>query len=158
MLTYKTSLVTLVVGLILGYLGQRSRFCTISGVRDFYLMRDPYRLKGFLGVIIGGIIGFTAVNLFNGNLQDFLHPGSIEIMPILSEGFNISPVALVPVTLIGAFFMAYFSVMAEGCPYRQHIIAGEGRISGMLYLLGLICGVLFFDVVLVPLLQVISML
>ena len=87
MLTFKTSIITLVVGMILGYLGQRSRFCTISGVRDFYLMRDSYRLKGFLGIIVGGIIGFGAVNIFNGKLQDFLHPGSFEVMPILADGF-----------------------------------------------------------------------
>ncbi|MBR6332106.1 MAG: YeeE/YedE family protein [Dehalococcoidales bacterium] len=158
MLTFKTSIITLVVGMILGYLGQRSRFCTISGVRDFYLMRDSYRLKGFLGIIIGGIIGFGAVNIFNGKLQDFLHPGSFEIMPILADGFNVEPLILVPVSLLGAFVMAYFSVMAEGCPFRQHVIAGEGRLSGILYLLGLVSGVLFFDIVLVPILQVISLL
>jgi uncharacterized membrane protein YedE/YeeE len=157
MLTLKTSLITLVVGMIVGYLGQRSRFCTISGVRDFYLLRDPYRLKGFIGVLIGGIIGFAAVNFFGGTLQSFLHPGSIEFMPLLSDGFNMEPIILVALSLFGAFGMAYFSVMAEGCPFRQHVIAGEGRISGMFYLAGLICGVLFFDIVLVPLLQVISM-
>ena len=31
---------TLMIGLILGYLGQRSRMCFIGGIRDFILVRD----------------------------------------------------------------------------------------------------------------------
>ncbi|MFH1662892.1 MAG: hypothetical protein ABH934_03120 [Chloroflexota bacterium] len=55
--------VTLIIGIILGYMGQRSRFCIISGIRDFYLIRDAYRLKGLIGIIIGGILGFSIFNL-----------------------------------------------------------------------------------------------
>ncbi|MFH1662891.1 MAG: hypothetical protein ABH934_03115 [Chloroflexota bacterium] len=53
--------------------------------------------------------------------------------------------------------MAFFSTMAEGCPFRQHIIAGEGRISGLLYIVGLVVGVIFFDIVIVPYLQLLTL-
>jgi len=150
-------LASLIIGLIVGYLGQRSRFCTISGIRDFYLVKDPYRLKGLIGIFIGATLGFTLVNLFGGNLQDFTKTGGWETMPMLINGLNVQPLILVPLSAIGAFGMAYFSVMAEGCPFRQHVMAGEGRLSGILYIAGLVVGVVFFDIVIVPYLQLLTL-
>jgi uncharacterized membrane protein YedE/YeeE len=49
--------------------------------------------------------------------------------------------------------MAFFSVIAEGCPFRQHVMAGEGRIAGVVYLAGLVGGVILFDIVAAPLLR-----
>lgn len=141
--------VTLIIGIILGYMGQRSRFCTISGIRDFYLIRDAYRLKGLIGIIIGGIIGFSIFNLAGGNFPGF---------PLLSQGLNVQPLIFLPISIIGGFGMAFFSVMAEGCPFRQHVMAGEGRMSGILYLAGLVIGIIFFDVVIVPYLQAFTLL
>ncbi len=141
--------VTLVVGLIIGYMGQRSRFCTISGIRDFYLVRDTYRLKGLFGIIIGGVLGFSIFSLVGGDFPGF---------PLLPDGLNIEPLILIPLSVVGAFFMAFFSVMSEGCPFRQHVMAGEGRISGMMYIGGLVVGVIFFDVVIVPYLQLLTLL
>ncbi|MDX9986914.1 MAG: hypothetical protein RBR99_05625, partial [Dehalococcoidales bacterium] len=89
--------VTLIVGLVLGYMGQRSRFCTISGLRDFYLVKDSYRLKGLIGIIIGGIIGFNLVKLISGKL-DF--PGVPEF-PMLSQGLAVEPIVLLPLSIIG---------------------------------------------------------
>ncbi len=141
--------VTLVVGIIIGYMGQRSRFCTISGIRDFFLVRDAYRLRGLFGIIIGGIIGFSLFGLLGGDFPTF---------PMTSQGIRVETLILIPLSVVGAFGMAYFSVMAEGCPFRQHVITGEGRISGFLYIGGLVFGVLFFDVVVVPYLQLLTLL
>ena len=136
------SLVTLVIGLMIGYMGQRSRFCTISGIRDLYLVRDAYRFKGLVGIVIGGILGFSLFKLAHGSFPGF---------PSLSQGLSdMKPFSLIPLGLVGAFGMAFFSTMAEGCPFRQHVMAGEGRLSGLLYLVGLIVGVIFFDLVIAP--------
>jgi uncharacterized protein len=155
---WEIALATLVLGTIVGYLGQRARFCTISGIRDFYLVKDPYRLKGLIGIFLGALIGFTVVNLFSGNLQDFTKPGTFQAMPMLTGGLNVQPLILLPLAAIGAFGMGYFCVMSEGCPYRQHVMAGEGRLSGLLWLLGLVVGVVFFDIVIVPYLQLLTLL
>ncbi len=150
-------LASLIVGIVVGYLGQRSRFCTISGIRDFYLVKDPYRLKGLIGIFLGAVIGFTLVNFFGGTLQDFFKRDGWEFMPMLVDGLNVQPLVLVPLSAVGAFGMAYFSVMAEGCPFRQHVMAGEGRLSGILYIAGLVVGVIFFDIVIVPYLQLLTL-
>jgi uncharacterized membrane protein YedE/YeeE len=154
---WKIGLATLIIGTIVGYLGQRSRFCTISGIRDFFLVKDSYRLKGLIGIVIGGVVGFALVNKLGGTLSDFTRPGRWQFMPMLTDGLNVTPSILIPLSAVGAFFMAYFSVMAEGCPFRQHVMAGEGRLSGILYIAGLVAGVVFFDVVIVPYLQLLTL-
>jgi len=156
MAAWKIALSTLVLGAIVGYLGQRSRFCTISGVRDFFLVKDSYRLKGLIGIIIGGVLGFALVNRMGGKLANFTNPGGWEFMPMLRDGLNIAPAVLIPVSAVGAFLLAYFSVMAEGCPFRQHVMAGEGRSSGMLYIAGLVAGVVFYDFAIIPYLQTLT--
>lgn len=138
---------TIIIGIILGYMGQRSRFCTISGIRDFYLVRDTYRLKGLIGIVVGAVLGFTIFGLLGGDFPGF---------PVLSRGFDIEPLSLLLLVFVGGFGMAFFSTMAEGCPFRQHVIAGEGRLSGILYLGGLVAGVVFFDIVIIPYLQLIT--
>jgi uncharacterized membrane protein YedE/YeeE len=154
---WKIGLATLFIGMIVGYLGQRSRFCTISGIRDFFLVKDSYRLKGLIGIVIGGVIGFTLVNKLGGTFSSFAKPHGWQFMPLLTGGLNVIPSILIPISAVGAFFMAYFSVMAEGCPFRQHVMAGEGRLSGIIYIAGLVLGVVFFDVVIVPYLQLLTL-
>jgi len=144
---------TLVVGIILGYMGQRSRFCTISGIRDFYLVRDAYRLKGLIGIIIGGIIGFNAVNWISG-ASDL--PG-LPDFSMIHEGLYVEPMILLPLATIGALGMGFFSVMSEGCPFRQHVMAGEGHLSGILYLVGALFGIMFFNIVITPYLQLLTL-
>lgn len=135
------SMATLVVGVLIGYLGQRSRFCIISGVRDYFLLRDSYRIKGLLGLIIGGVIGYTAFKLMGGDVPNF---------PI---GIDIEPVGNLIASVIGGLGLGFYSVLAEGCPFRQHVMAAEGRKSAMFYLLGFYIGIVYFQTVTVKWLE-----
>ena len=40
---------TLIIGLIAGFLGQRSRMCFVGGIRDLYLIKSTYLFKGLIG-------------------------------------------------------------------------------------------------------------
>ena len=123
---------TLVVGVLIGYLGQRSRFCTISGIRDYLIRRDTYRPRGLLGLIIGGALGFSMFKLVGGDVPNFPMP-----IQVGSVGFVIAAV-------IGGLGLGFYSVLAEGCPFRQHVMAAEGRKSAMFYLLGFYIGIVYF--------------
>jgi len=129
------SVVTLVVGVLIGYLGQRSTFCTISGVRDFFLLKNTYRLKGLLGIIAGGVIGYTAFKLMGGDVPSF---------PL---GIDVPSAGVLIASIIGGLGIGFWSVFAEGCPFRQHIMAAEGKEGAMFYLFGFYTGIVYFFIV-----------
>ena len=59
------------LGLIVGYLGQRSRMCSIGGLRDFVLVRDTGLLKGAAGaLLVASWVAFGAVRLISGTDAD----------------------------------------------------------------------------------------
>lgn len=127
---------TLVVGVLIGYMGQRTRFCPISGIRDYFMLRDSVRLKGLFGIIIGAAIGYALFGLIGGDVPDF---------PLGVEGLDSSGVLIAAV--IGGFGLGFFSVFAEGCPFRQHVMVAEGRQGAMYYLLGFYIGIVYFNYV-----------
>ena len=128
-------LATLVIGLLIGYLVQRSRFCSIGGFRDFFLARDTYLLRGFLGVLIGAAAGFIVFKLLGGKIEGF---------PL---GMDLPPAAALIAMIIGAAGLGFCSVLAGGCPTRQHVMAAEGKESAVFYLVGFYVGIVYFFLV-----------
>ena len=57
--------ISLVFGLAMGFVGQRSRFCTMAAVRDYILMRDPHLLRGLIALVLAAF----ATNLVTGYFQ-----------------------------------------------------------------------------------------
>jgi len=128
---------TLVIGVIVGYLGQRSRMCFIGGIRDFILVRDGYLLKGLIAFGLTAWIAFPLVGLVAGT------------RPAL---FGVSDVITVVLTTLGGFGVGYFSTLANGCPLRQHVLAAQGVRSSIAYLAGFFAGAVIFHVWAAPLL------
>jgi uncharacterized protein len=58
------SIVTLILGILLGYLAQRSRICFIGGLRDFILVRDTELLKGVLAFFVTAWLAFSVAGAF----------------------------------------------------------------------------------------------
>ena len=51
-------ILSLVVGLIIGFTAQRSRFCLVGGIRDYMIVKDKYLLKGFAALILTASVLF----------------------------------------------------------------------------------------------------
>ena len=60
------AIATLVIGVILGYLGQRSRMCFVGGIRDFILVRDTALLKGLIAFGLTAWLMFPLAGLIAG--------------------------------------------------------------------------------------------
>ncbi len=116
-------LVSLIVGLAIGFLAQRSRFCTMGAIRDFVLFRQTHLLFGFIGLIVAAFI----TNLLVGQF----HPG-FEGQPVAhtKHVWNFAGMALA-----GLAFC-----LAGGCPGRQLFLAGEGDGDAAVFVLGMIVG------------------
>ena len=78
---------------------------------------------------------------------------SMAPMAVVGEDIKIKGLQIFSVTipneiiayLICAFIIGFFSTLANGCPLRQHVMAGSGNQSSVLYLLGFYAAILFYD-------------
>ena len=120
--------VALIVGLIVGALAQRSRLCTVGGIRDAMMFKDFKLLYGFIAVIIAVIIGnFITGNFITGNFN---------------LGFEGQPVAHTDGlwNALGMALVGWGSVLLGGCPLRQLVLAGEGSADSTITVLGMMVG------------------
>lgn len=138
---------TLVLGFVIGYLGQRSRLCFISGYRDLYLTRDTLLLKGVGGAFLGALGGFVLIRLFHGAVPGF--------PLLLSARLQLSGASVV-ITILAGLAVGAAGVLAGGCPFRMHVLAAEGRKTYWYYLLGFYAGLVFYNIVTGPLLGMIG--
>ena len=119
-------LLSILAGLLVGAIAQRSRLCTTGGIRDLILWKSPGKLVGVLGLVLGAL----AVNLAFGQFR---------------LGFTGQPVAHTDALAnFAAMGVAGFAaVLMGGCPLRQLVMAGEGDADAGAALAGMLLGALF---------------
>jgi YedE family putative selenium metabolism protein len=115
--------IALGVGLGVGILAQRTRFCTMGAFRDLILFRQTHLFSGVAALVVAAFI----TNLI---LKQF-HPG-----------FADQPVAhTMEVWNFGGMVLAGLAfALAGGCPGRQLFLAGEGDGDAAVFVLGMIVG------------------
>ena len=115
--------ISLAAGLITGLLAQRSRLCTMGGIRDLILFRDTHLFMGLVALIVVAFVGKLATGMFN--------PGFLE-QPVAHNDaiWNFMGLAVV----------GFAAVLAGGCPMRQLVLAGEGNSDGLITVLGMVAG------------------
>lgn len=122
--------ISLLIGLLVGFLAQRTRMCFVGGWRDLIMVRDTYLFGGIAGFFIGAL----AVNLI-------LAYGSGEV-----RFFNLSFFGQ-PVShdhhlwnFLGMALAGLTATLLGGCPLRQTILSGEGNADAGITVLGLLVG------------------
>ena len=148
--------VSLILGIIFGYLGQRARMCFIGGIRDYFLVKDTYLLKGLFSFFISAFLGFFIFHFLSSSLKTF--PWIINgktFLPIPGDPISSSSKIISHIILatVGGFGVGFFSVIAGGCPLRQHVMASEGSKSAISYLLGFYFGAIVFHKFIAPLIK-----
>jgi YedE family putative selenium metabolism protein len=115
--------ISLAVGLFIGIIAQRSRFCTMGAIRDFVLFRQTHLLFGFIALIAAALVTNVVFGQF--------HPG-FKGQPVAHtlHAWNFAGMALA-----GLAFC-----LAGGCPGRQLFMAGEGDGDAAIFVLGMIVG------------------
>jgi uncharacterized membrane protein YedE/YeeE len=140
------SIATLLLGFVIGYLGQRSRLCFISGYRDFFLTRNTALLRGVAGAFLGALGGYILFSHLGGTIPEFPIFAHAGIANFSSEWL---------IMLVGGIGVGVVGVLSGGCPYRMHVLAAEGRKSQWFYLLGFYLGLVFYNLVTVHLMVMI---
>ena len=124
--------ISLIAGLIVGALAQRTRLCMVGGIRDAVLFKEFKLLFGFIAILVSALI----CNL---------------ILTGVSEGtyFNLAmegqPVAHTDWLWngLGMLLVGFGCVLLGGCPLRQLVLSGEGNGDSSVTVLGLIAGAAF---------------
>lgn len=118
--------ISLVVGLFVGFVAQRSRFCTMGAFRDVILFRQGHLLSGVLALFVAAAV----VNALLGQV---------------SIGFEGQPVAHTQQVwnFAGMLLAGLCFALAGGCPGRQLFLSGEGDGDAAVFVLGMIVGAAF---------------
>ncbi|MDR2444125.1 MAG: YedE-related selenium metabolism membrane protein [Deltaproteobacteria bacterium] len=114
---------SLLIALVIGFVGQRSRFCSIGAFQDVLLFKSWHL---FLGVVAFVVAAFAA-NLAFGQF----HLG-IDGQPIAHK--------LQLWNFMGLVVVGLGSALGGGCPGRQLFLAGEGDGDAAVFVLGLLAG------------------
>ena len=114
---------SIVAGLVIGFLAQRTRFCTVGGIRDVVLMRDLHLLSGVGGFLIAAFV----MNL----IYRQFHAG-FEGQPAAHNTHWLNFAGMV---LAGLSF-----TLAGGCPGRQVFLCGEGDGDAAVFVFGMLTG------------------
>ena len=119
-------IISIIVGLCVGFLAQRTRFCTMGAFRDIILMRDFHLFSGVVALLASAFVVNFTIGQFN--------PGFIK-QPVAHANHLWNFGGMV---LAGLAF-----ALAGGCPGRQLFLAGEGDGDAGIFVFGMIIGAAF---------------
>jgi len=120
---YAPVLIALAVGLVVGVLAQRSRFCTVGAFRDMILLRDSHLFNGVAALVLAALVTNLALGQFR-------------------LGWAGQPVAHTSIlwNLGGMLLAGLAFTLAGGCPGRQFFLWGEGDADAGMFVFGLVVG------------------
>lgn len=140
-------LLTLSLGIIIGYLAQRSGFCSIGGLRDLMMFKHTRLFIGYLALIVSALFGYLIFwviipaafpNFYWAATQD----NPLTPIPGAPGGLEVGSYILL--AIIGGFGMGILGVILGGCPLRQIVMSSEGNYRSLFYVIGLIIGAIIF--------------
>ncbi len=119
-------LLSLACGLLIGFLAQRTRFCSVGAIRDVVLFKDSHLISGLLAL---GVAAFIT-NLILGQFK------------LGYAGMPISHTSLLW-NILGMVLAGLAYTLAGGCAGRQLFLSGEGDMDAGVFVLGMFTGAAF---------------
>ncbi len=126
---YAALAVSLVIGLGVGFLAQRTRMCFAGGWRDLFLVKDTYLFSGIAAFFVAALV----TNYIAGN---FGADG------IYHWGFTNQPVAHTDHlwNFFGMGLLGLAATQIGGCPLRNLVLCGEGDTDAAMTVMGYLAG------------------
>jgi len=118
--------ISLAGGLLVGFLGQRSRLCFAGGFRDIFVMRSGHLFWGIFALLVVMVIGNIALGNFH-------------------LGFAGQPIAHADHlwNFFGMLLVGLCATLLGGCPFRQLIMVGNGNTDSAITVFGMLAGAAF---------------
>ena len=123
--------ISLLAGIIVGGLAQRTRLCMVGGIRDAILFKEFKLLLGFAAIFAAALVTNLILTATSGSY--------------FTLGFDKQPVAHNDAlwNALGMLLAGFACVLLGGCPLRQLVLAGEGNTDSALTVTGLMLGAAF---------------
>ncbi len=115
--------ISLAVGLLIGVLAQRSRFCTMGAFRDLLLFKQGHLFLGVAAFFVAALITNLILGQFHAGFEKQPIAHSMQLWNFLG------------MTVAGLAF-----TLAGGCPGRQLFMSGEGDADAAIFASGMIVG------------------
>ena len=133
---------------------QRTRFCSIGGWRDIFLVKDFYLFSGLVAFVVGALATNYIVGNFGTSGLFGLNLGSPHGDILYHWGFTKQPRALPYTdihggssalsqyiwTFLGFGLVGLAGMQMGACPLRNTVLAGEGDTDAGISVLGYIAG------------------
>ena len=119
-------IISLVVGLGIGFLAQKSRFCTMGAIRDLILFKQTHLFLGLVGLTAAAFVTNLVLKQFNPGFAG-------QAVAHTMHFWNFAGMVLA-----GLAF-----TLAGGCPGRQLFLSGEGDGDAAVFVVGMVMGAAF---------------
>jgi len=139
-------IVTLLLGLLIGYLAQRSGYCSIGGFRDYFLFRHTRLLSGYLALIAASFAGYLLFWLITPAAMEhfFWAVTSGPATPVPGAPGGLDTAAYLLFSVVPGFFVGFIAVRIGECPIRQTVMASEGNYRAAWFFIGMCVGSVIF--------------
>ncbi|WP_094243666.1 YeeE/YedE family protein [Tetragenococcus halophilus] len=107
-----------IIGILLGFIMKRSRFCLAGNLRDAYLEKKSKGIYAFLSIILTTSLIYFTMTL-------------LGIIPERPEQASFSLLA----ATIGGLMFGFGAILANGCVVSSLLKVGDGRLAGVMSLL-----------------------
>lgn len=151
-------IITLALGFLIGYLAQRSGFCSIGGMRDLMMFKHTRLFFGYLTLIGSAFLGYFIFWLIIPTAFPNFYWSATQtnpLTPIPGAPGGLEVVSYIILAIIGGLGMGFLGVLLGGCPLRQTVMCTEGNLKSLFFVIGMIFGAIIFHAWIIQLVQAI---
>lgn len=143
---------TIILGLIIGWLCQRSGFCSIGGIRDFMLFRQTRLLKGYVALIISAFVFYLIFSLIvPAAIPKYLwYMQEGQLLTAIGGAPAVSAAGVIVLMIIGGIAIGIIGTFLGGCPLRQLVMTSEGNLKSLVFIIGMLAGAVIFTALVSP--------
>ncbi len=128
------------IGLLVGFMAQRTRLCSVGAWRDIFLVKDFYLISGIGAFFVAAI----ATNYIVGNfgVDGIYHWGftkQLTSLPIVDAEGDIIWTQHIW-TFFGMGLLGLAATQIGGCPLRNLVLSGEGDTDAAVTVMGYLAG------------------
>lgn len=125
-------IISLIAGLIVGLLAQRTRLCMVGGIRDIVLFRETKLILGFVAILVSALVcNLILTGATDGTFFKLAFEGQAVAH---TDGLW---------NCLGMYLVGFGCVLLGGCPLRQLVMSGEGNTDSAITIIGLMVGAAF---------------